>query len=291
MAEHAGQKRTAVKFLNRGKKVDEHRAKGRETASDDPEDAHEVQGGVMGHNVLLPISKIFHRDDAHERAVSEPYLWAEHAVTTRANKGSKGRWKKRMEYETRSLERDKKERARKRRAGDRKSSSLLLMARTAFMPVLLACLLLACCACAGHVAADAASAAQAGEVVITMLPAGAQVRQVYSESILPSVKDALLIDCSTIDVDTAREVAAIRAPLGTWVRVTETGTCGVLVDISQTGWRTILCDDGEELKRFPRCFRLADGAAPAALVAKAAAWRKDCDASGVKSFYDAGVRL
>ena len=25
--------------------------------------------------------------------------------------------------------------------------------------------------------------------------------------------------------------------------------------------------------------------------AKAAAWRKDCDASGVKSFYDSGVRL
>lgn len=66
----------------------------------------------------------------------------------------------------------------------------------------------------GHVAADAASAAQAGEVVITMLPAGAQVRQVYSEAILPSVKDALLIDCSTIDVDTAREVAAMAAAAG-----------------------------------------------------------------------------
>lgn len=69
-------------------------------------------------------------------------------------------------------------------------------------------------AAGGHVAADATSAAQAGEVVITMLPAGAQVRQVYSEAILPSVKDALLIDCSTIDVDTAREVAAMAAAAG-----------------------------------------------------------------------------
>ena len=69
-------------------------------------------------------------------------------------------------------------------------------------------------AAGGHVAADAASAAQAGEVVITMLPAGAQVRQVYSEAILPSVKDALVIDCSTIDVDTAREVAAMAAAAG-----------------------------------------------------------------------------
>ena len=134
MAEHAGQKRAAVKFLNRGKKVSKHRAKGRDTASDDPEVAHEVQGGI-DHNIPMTI---FHREDAHERAVSvsasasEPHLWAEH-VTTRANKGSKGRWKKRMECKTRSLERGEKERAQKRR-GDRKSSPL---ARTAFMPVLL----------------------------------------------------------------------------------------------------------------------------------------------------------
>ena len=141
MAEHAGQKRAAVKFLNRGKKVDEHRAKGRETASDDPEDAHEVQGGI-DHNIPMTI---FHREDAHERAVSasvsasEPQLWAEH-VTTRANKGSKGRWTKRMEYKTRFLKRGEKKRAQTRR-GDRKSSSL---ARTAFMPVtllLMVCLL------------------------------------------------------------------------------------------------------------------------------------------------------
>ena len=50
-------------------------------------------------------------------------LYVRQVVTD--EKGSKGRWKKRMEYETRSLERDKKERARKRRAGNRKSSSLL----------------------------------------------------------------------------------------------------------------------------------------------------------------------
>ena len=69
-------------------------------------------------------------------------------------------------------------------------------------------------AAGGYVAADAANAAQASEVVITMLPAGTQVHQVYRESILPSVKNALLIDCSTIDVDTAREVAAMAAAAG-----------------------------------------------------------------------------
>lgn len=69
-------------------------------------------------------------------------------------------------------------------------------------------------AAGGHVAGDAAAAAKAGEVVITMLPAGPQVRQVYSESILPAVRNALLIDCSTIDVDTARAVAAMAAEGG-----------------------------------------------------------------------------
>ncbi len=63
----------------------------------------------------------------------------------------------------------------------------------------------------GRAAASAAEAAGAGELVITMLPAGAQVRSVYlgdSGVLANARKDALLIDCSTIDVETARGVAA-----------------------------------------------------------------------------------
>jgi 3-hydroxyisobutyrate dehydrogenase len=41
-----------------------------------------------------------------------------------------------------------------------------------------------------------------------MLPAGPHVRKVYGEEIIPNApKSALLIDCSTIDVDSARAVA------------------------------------------------------------------------------------
>jgi 3-hydroxyisobutyrate dehydrogenase len=58
---------------------------------------------------------------------------------------------------------------------------------------------------------DAASASEAvkeADIVITMLPAGKHVSEVYLDAILPNArKDALLIDCSTIDVDTARTVA------------------------------------------------------------------------------------
>jgi 3-hydroxyisobutyrate dehydrogenase len=66
----------------------------------------------------------------------------------------------------------------------------------------------------GRAAASAAEAAAAGEIVITMLPAGPQVREVYlgPEGIIARAQPgALLIDCSTIDVETARAVAAMAA--------------------------------------------------------------------------------
>jgi 3-hydroxyisobutyrate dehydrogenase len=69
----------------------------------------------------------------------------------------------------------------------------------------------------GHAVANIAAAAAAGDVVITMLPAGPQVREVYfgPDGILAHARPgALLIDCSTIDVETARAVAAAAAEKG-----------------------------------------------------------------------------
>jgi 3-hydroxyisobutyrate dehydrogenase len=63
----------------------------------------------------------------------------------------------------------------------------------------------------GTPAADVAAAISGAEVVVTMLPAGQQVRSVYlgAGGVLGSAgADALLIDCSTIDVESARAVAA-----------------------------------------------------------------------------------
>lgn len=60
----------------------------------------------------------------------------------------------------------------------------------------------------GTAAASADDCAAEVDVVITMLPAGPQVKKVYTESIIcTAVEGTLLIDCSTIDVATAREVA------------------------------------------------------------------------------------
>lgn len=67
------------------------------------------------------------------------------------------------------------------------------------------------CKAAGSVREAVAGA----DAVITMLPAGKHVEQVYREEILEAApKSALLIDCSTIDVPTARKVAALAVEAG-----------------------------------------------------------------------------
>jgi 3-hydroxyisobutyrate dehydrogenase len=59
-------------------------------------------------------------------------------------------------------------------------------------------------------AGSAADAAQDAEIVLTMLPAGPQVRDAWLGAggmAAASAPDAVLVDCSTIDVKTARDVA------------------------------------------------------------------------------------
>jgi 3-hydroxyisobutyrate dehydrogenase len=66
-----------------------------------------------------------------------------------------------------------------------------------------------------HKAKTAAEAVKDAEIVVTMLPAGKHVREVYEKDVLPNVaKGALLIDCSTIDVDSAKHVAALAKKAG-----------------------------------------------------------------------------
>ncbi len=73
-------------------------------------------------------------------------------------------------------------------------------------------------AAGGSVAASASEAVKGAEIVITMLPAGEHVRQVWLHQggLIDVVKDTkpLLIDCSTIDVDSARTATAAAAEAG-----------------------------------------------------------------------------
>jgi 3-hydroxyisobutyrate dehydrogenase len=69
----------------------------------------------------------------------------------------------------------------------------------------------------GKAAASVAEAVTGADAVVTMLPAGKHVRGVYEgeEGILSLVRpDVILMDCSTIDVDSARAVAALAAEKG-----------------------------------------------------------------------------
>jgi 3-hydroxyisobutyrate dehydrogenase len=76
-------------------------------------------------------------------------------------------------------------------------------------------------------AASAAEAVKGAEVVVTMLPAGKHVRGVYENDVLPNVaKGALLIDCSTIDVDSARHVGELAAKAGLEMVDAHTGPMG-----------------------------------------------------------------
>ena len=90
-----------------------------------------------------------------------------------------------------------------------------------------------------HASASAAQAVHGVEAVVTMLPAGAHVRAVWTDEVIPNAAPgALLIDCSTIDVDTARQVAAAAkaaglraadAPVSGGIMAADAGTLAFMV--------------------------------------------------------------
>lgn len=93
--------------------------------------------------------------------------------------------------------------------------------------------------------ASVTEAVRDAEIVITMLPAGPHVLKVYSEQIIGAAPtSALLLDCSTIDVDTARKVASLAkeagyafadAPVSGGTAAADAGTLAFMVG----------CDEGD----------------------------------------------
>jgi 3-hydroxyisobutyrate dehydrogenase len=64
-------------------------------------------------------------------------------------------------------------------------------------------------------ATSAADAVSGADAVVTMLPAGKHVRAVYEGDVFPNASPgALMMDCSTIDVATARSVGEVAAAKG-----------------------------------------------------------------------------
>ena len=94
--------------------------------------------------------------------------------------------------------------------------------------------------------ASAAEAARGAEVVITMLPNGDILRRVAAEVIPAMDKGAVLLDCSTVDVQSARDVAtqaqaaglsALDAPVSGGVGGAAAGTLTFMVGGDEAGFR------------------------------------------------------
>jgi 3-hydroxyisobutyrate dehydrogenase len=105
---------------------------------------------------------------------------------------------------------------------------------------------------------DPVQAVSNADVVVTMLPAGKHVASVYNDTVFGAAKPGtLLIDCSTIDVDTARQVAAaakerglvaVDAPVSGGIAAANGGTLTFMVGGSSGGFsraEPILADMGK----------------------------------------------
>jgi 3-hydroxyisobutyrate dehydrogenase len=92
-------------------------------------------------------------------------------------------------------------------------------------------------------AASAAEACKDADAVVTMLPAGKHVAEVYRSSVFTAVpKAAILMDCSTIDIATARTIAdeaafagltMVDAPVSGGIAAAEGGTLTFMVGGSE----------------------------------------------------------
>jgi len=88
-------------------------------------------------------------------------------------------------------------------------------------------------------ATSAAAAVEDAEVIVTMLPAGKHVRDVYESAVIGQAPaSAILIDCSTIDVATARDeiekariagYLMVDAPVSGGIAAAEAGTLTFMV--------------------------------------------------------------
>lgn len=109
-----------------------------------------------------------------------------------------------------------------------------------------------------HPVSDAAEAVLGMEAVVTMLPAGKHVRSVYANDVVMNAGPGMLVlDCSTIDVDSARDVAEmakakgivpVDAPVSGGIAAANGGTLTFMVGGSEEAFQRaepILSDMGK----------------------------------------------
>ncbi|UWQ20712.1 3-hydroxyisobutyrate dehydrogenase [Jannaschia sp. W003] len=130
-------------------------------------------------------------------------------------------------------------------------------------------------------AASAAEVAQGAEVVITMLPNGDILRKVADEVVPAMEAGAILLDCSTVDVESARAVAAqceergcgfLDAPVSGGIGGADAGTLTFMVGgaadalerarplLDIMGGRTVHCGDAGNGQAAKICNNMILGA-------------------------------
>jgi 3-hydroxyisobutyrate dehydrogenase len=100
-----------------------------------------------------------------------------------------------------------------------------------------------------QVAGSAAEAVRGADIVVTMLPAGAHVRAVWTNEVIPNARPgALIIDCSTVDVESARAVAkaatdaglrAADAPVSGGIMAADAGTLAFMVGCEDSAFTEV----------------------------------------------------
>ncbi|HWE98496.1 MAG TPA: 3-hydroxyisobutyrate dehydrogenase [Caulobacteraceae bacterium] len=97
-------------------------------------------------------------------------------------------------------------------------------------------------------ASSAEAAAEDADIIVTMLPAASHVRAVWSSLVPTARADAVVIDCSTIDVETAREVAALAtsrgvaaadAPVSGGIMAADAGTLAFMVGCKEADFERV----------------------------------------------------
>jgi 3-hydroxyisobutyrate dehydrogenase len=132
-----------------------------------------------------------------------------------------------------------------------------------------------------EIAPNAKASVESADIVITMLPAGQHVRAVWSEILPMAKRGALFIDCSTIDVTSARAahelaaqrgIAALDAPVSGGVGGAKAGTLTFMVGgaadafargkpvLERMGKRVVHCGDAGNGQAAKICNNMILGA-------------------------------
>ena len=135
------------------------------------------------------------------------------------------------------------------------------------------------------IAETAASAVKGADTVVTMLPAGKHVLSVWTDIVPSMTKGALIIDCSTIDVESAKQAHALAAKHGVGsVDAPVSGGTGGASRINVMVTRRLVAIEGSSgnsgwVSAFPTTLKMWALGTPSASIIRRTALARSADSS------------